>query len=145
MACCIVSPQLWTDVSCSWTGPLAVRWWCHSIYVAQTSMIYGILILIHCSLPSSIYFASVQIASVQADHPQTKHTLSWSLWGLAHHPWILQPQPNLWHSSMWKMQWKGQTIRILKETRCHSGKIVFKELDLVRFNVSCLLVLYALI
>jgi len=43
---------------------------------------------------------------------------------------------------MWRMQWKGQTIGTLKETRCHLWKIVFKELDSVRFNVSSLLVLY---
>src|SRR5882724_10721684 len=32
---------------------------------------------------------------------------------LGYHPQILWPQPDLWHSSMWKMCWKGQTIRIL--------------------------------
>jgi len=52
---CIVSPHLWTDMSCSWTGPLTFRQWCHSIYVAQTSMTYGILILIHSRLPSSLH------------------------------------------------------------------------------------------
>jgi len=38
--------------------------------------------------------------------------------------------------NMWKMQWKGQTIGALKETRCHSKTIevplvenVFKEFD----------------
>ena len=51
---------------------------------------------------------------------------------------------------MWEMQWKRQTIGTLKEKRCHSEtmevslmKIVFREFDLVRFNVSSLLVLYA--
>ena len=153
---CIVSPQLWTDMSCFQDGPLTLVWWWHSIYVAWNSTIYGIFILICCILPLSVHFVSVhfvsvhfvsvhfvsvhfvsvQFASTQADHPQTKHTL-------AHHPQILQPWPNLWHSSMWKKWQKGQTIRILKETRCHSGKTVFKELDSVRFNVSSLLVLYA--
>jgi len=35
-----------------------------------------------------------------------------------------------------------ETNNRLKETRCHLWKIVFKEFDLVRFNVSSLLVLY---
>ena len=64
---------------------------------------------------------------------------------LGYHPQIFQPQPNLWLTTvekMWRMQWKGQTIGTLKETRCHSWKIVFKELDLVRFNLSSLMVLY---
>jgi len=34
---CIVSPQPWMDISHFWTGPLALRWWCHSIYAAHVS------------------------------------------------------------------------------------------------------------
>src|SRR5882724_4797898 len=29
---------------------------------------------------------------------------------------------------MWRMQWKRETIGTLKDTRCHLGKIVFKEM-----------------
>jgi len=73
----VLSPQLWMNMSCSWTGPLALRWWHHSIYVAWTSMTYGIHTLICCSLPLPIHFASVQIASIRANHLWTKHTLGW--------------------------------------------------------------------
>src|SRR5882724_9811974 len=59
-----------------------------------------------------------------------------------------QPVALITVEEMWRMQWKRQTIGILKETRCHLEtievplmKIVFKEFDSVRFNVSSLLVL----
>jgi len=32
---CIVSPQLWTGIYYIQTGPITLRQWCHSIYVAQ--------------------------------------------------------------------------------------------------------------
>ena len=132
---CIVPPQLWTDMSCSWTGPLTLRWWHHSIYVAWPSVTYGILLFIcHC-------FTSTQIASIRADHLWIKHTLGWSPWNLAiiHGSCDLGPTCGTYH---WRIQWKGQTIGTLKETRCHSWKFVFKEFDSVRFNASSLLVLY---
>ena len=97
--CCIVSPQLWMDISCSRTGPLALRPSGHSIYVAWPSMTYGILTLIHCCLPPSNHFASVQIASIWADHLWTKHP--WLIpRKLGYHPQISWPQPNLWHLSL---------------------------------------------
>ena len=60
---CIVSPQLWMDISCSWTGPLTLRQWHHSTYAAWPFMTIGILVFInHC-------FTSV--------HPDCFH-LSWA-------------------------------------------------------------------
>jgi len=90
----IISPQLWTDMSPSRTGPLTLRWWHHSIYVAWPSTTYGILVFIcHC-LPLSIHFSSIW-----ADHLQTKHTLSWSLWSLAiiHRSHNLSPTCGTYH------------------------------------------------
>ena len=130
---CIVSPQVWIDISHTWTGPLALRWWHHSVYAAQSSMTYGILAVIcHCLL-SYNHFASIQIASVQADHLQTRtplanfHEVQLSS---MHLMTLAQPVAHITVEEMWRTWWKRETIGTLKEARCHSWKIVFKEMIL---------------
>jgi len=119
------------------------RWWHHSIYVAQSSMIYGILAFIchHCF------------------HLICFH-LSWD----THrpHPWLISTSSAIIHTSHdlgpicgpWHCGRKVENVveerdnRILKETRCHleTKEVPLKENciwdDSVLFNVSSLLVLY---
>ena len=122
---CIVSSQLWTDMSHSRTGPLTLRQWHHSIYAAQSSTTYGILTLIHHCLLMSNHFASVWIASIQADHLWTRTPSADS-----HEAWLSStvswPQTNLWHLSLWRKCGEcggRETIGTLKETRCHLESI----------------------
>src|SRR5882724_11449321 len=44
---------------------------------------------------------------------------------------LAQPLALITVEEMWRMQWKRQNNRTLKETRCHLWKIVFKELGSV--------------
>jgi|SRR5882724_2238236 len=52
---------------------------------------------------------------------------------------LAQPVALTTVEKMWRMQWKSQTVGTLKETGCHSWKIVFKEI--VQLGASSLLVL----
>src|SRR5882724_7559746 len=58
---------------------------------------------------------------------------------IGYHPHVSQPQPDLWHLSLWRKmcgECSGrETIGTLKETRCHSWKIVFKEM--IQFSLMC--------
>ena len=56
---CIVSTQLWTGIYHIWPGPLTLRWWPHSIYVAQSPTIHSSLALTHHYSSQSIQFASI--------------------------------------------------------------------------------------
>jgi len=88
-------------------------------------------------LPSVFPFASVWIASIRAA-PQTNVPLA-----IVHRSCDLSLTCGTYHCGD-KLENVVEEMknRILKETRCHSWKSVFKEFDLVRFNLSSLLVLY---
>jgi len=49
----------------------------------------------------SIHFSSIQIDSIWADHPQTKHTPADPM-KLGYQSWISWPQPDLWHLPLWR-------------------------------------------
>src|SRR5882724_5652659 len=83
-------------------------------------MIYSILALIHHCY-----------ASIQADHPWTQTPSAEShedQLSSMHLVTLAQPVAPIIVEEMWRMWWKRETIGTLKETRCHSWKIVFKEM-----------------
>src|SRR5882724_11138576 len=89
--------------------------------------------------PLSSHFASVQIASIQL----TTHRQSVSL-DIIHRSRDLGMTCGTHHcGENMENVVEEMDNRILRETRCHLWKSVFKEFDSVRFNVSSLLVLYA--
>jgi len=146
---CIVSP------SSGWiylipTGPLALRWWYHSIDVAQPSTTYGILALIcHC-LPPSNHFASVWIASCQS-WPPGRQTPSADSMKLGYHPQILEAWPDYgtYHcGGMWECSGerdnrdpKGDKVP-LWDNRGALVENVFKEMIWFGFNASSFWFLY---
>jgi len=99
--CCIVSPQLWSGISCIQTGSLALRWW-HTQY-----MQHGLLLSM-ASLLSSITICFCPIDSIWAE-PLVGHIIR-SFHNINHHvhmswPWSVPPA----HISVERrcgMQWK---------------------------------------
>jgi len=109
----------------------SLGWWHDSIYVAQSSMTYGISALIHCCLLfiQPFYFHPdlllSKLTTRRQEHP-------WLIpRRLDYHPGLVAsawPVPLITVEEMWRMWWKRETIRTLKQTRCHLWKIVFKEM-----------------
>ena len=63
---CIVSPQLWMDISHFWKGPLTLGWWWLNICGTVLYNLWHPHSHLSLLLPSN-HFASVQIASIKAD------------------------------------------------------------------------------
>ena len=92
---CIVSPQLWMVIYHIQTGPLTLRWWCHSIYAAWSSTIHGILALMHHYLPQYVWFASIHPICFCLSWPPTDHIISSFPQSLGEHTYVSWPQPNM--------------------------------------------------
>ena len=128
---CIVSPQLWKDISCSQTGPLALGQCHHLIYVAWSSIpMAGSLSSIAVYLHPSILLLSEPTTHRQSIPLADPHEAWLSSMDLTTSAWPAAP---ITVEQMWRMWWKRERIRTLKETRCHLETI---EVPLVEICIQ---------